>query len=110
MRTLTAPSEYTKVNSPGRGDGATLGLPHVQRGVDLAAQSFVVGVEAQRKSEAGRCWIDQIERMALVVLVLLQDPRLGLGAAIGEDDAIEVVLDNGLSSVEAGLLAGVGAG
>ena len=46
----------------------------VERRVDLVTQCLVVGVEPQRKPKAGRRWIHQIERLALFVLIFLQDP------------------------------------
>jgi len=43
----------------------------------------------------GGLGLDQIERLAGAVKVLLQNPMLDLSAAIGEDDAVEFVFDGG---------------
>src|SRR5262249_1465815 len=40
--------------------------------------------------------MNQFQRLTLVILELLQDPRLRLRALVGEGDAIEIVLDNNI--------------
>ena len=64
----------------------------------MLAQSFVVGPQRERIAvllRRGR--IDQIERAVLrVVVEFLQNPGFDLRAAVGEGDAVEIVLNDGL--------------
>ena len=69
---------------------------HIERGVDLVAQILVVGIKAERQAKLGGILVDHVQRIAVVVLELLQHPRLHLRPFVGEDNAIEVVLDRGL--------------
>ena len=69
----------------------------------LVRSACVVRVQARGSPKLDDGGIYQVKRMALFVLVLLQHPRLGLRAAIGEYDAIEVVLDHGLGFGTCGL-------
>ena len=68
----------------------------VERGIQLVAQALVVGPQRQRVSVLlGRAAIHQFERAVLLVVVeLLQNPGLHLAAAVGEGDAVEIVLND----------------
>ena len=89
------PSEYLKVSVAGAGsvpvaDGTYSALfsTGVKRGI--------VGVERQRIAELlGRLCVDEVERLAVGILVLLQNPARNLRAAIGERNPVELVLDRG---------------
>src|SRR5262249_17181012 len=63
----------------------------------LLPQSLIVSPERERKPDFGsRVRIHQVERFVVVIGVLFQDPRFHLGAAVGERDAIQLVLDHRL--------------
>ncbi len=72
------------------------GAGHVERRIDLVPQILVIGVQAERKPELHAQRVNQVERMSVFVLVLLQHPRLRLRAAVGKNDANQVVLDDRL--------------
>ena len=56
----------------------------------------VVDVERQRVAVLlGGLRVNEVQRLVVGVHVLLEDPALDLGSAIGELDAVEFVLDDG---------------
>src|SRR5581483_885246 len=66
----------------------------VQRRIEFVANGFVVGIQRERVSVfRGCCLIHKVERMTLVVLILLENPRLGLCAAVAECDPVEIILN-----------------
>ncbi len=72
------------------------GRRDVERGGELLGKRGVVGVERERMAVERRAsGVDQVERLTGVVLVLLEDPGGDLRAAVGEGDAVELVLDDG---------------
>ena len=69
----------------------------IERLIQLRGQRRLVGEERERQAEALRgLGLNQVQRLAGGVDVLLQNPVLDLRAAIGEDDLVELVLDRGL--------------
>jgi hypothetical protein len=71
------------------------GRRDVERSGELLGKRGVVGIERERTSVERRAsGVDQVERLTGVVLVLLEDPGGDLRAAVGEGDAIELVLDD----------------
>ena len=79
-----------------RGGELSITGSHVEHAVELVAQGLVVGPERERVTILrGGSGIDEVERAVLgVVIELFQDPRLDLSAAVGEGDAIKIVLDD----------------
>lgn len=72
----------------GRGHIERVGQGRVQRGVR--------GVERERVAELlRRLLVDEVERLAVVVLVVLENPACDLAALVREGDAVEFVLDHG---------------
>ena len=68
----------------------------VEGGGELLVEAGVVGVEGERVAvELGGALMDEVQRMAGVVLVLLEDPGGDLAALVGEGDLVERVLDGG---------------
>ena len=62
----------------------------------MAAQTRVVGPDRKRKTKlGGSAFVHQVERLAGVVFVFLQDPGNNLSATIGKRNAVQLVLDNG---------------
>ena len=78
----------------GRGD--------VERFVEAGGQGSVVGVERERIAELlGRLRVNEVQRLAVGVLVLLENPARDLPAAVGEGDAVELVLETVVDSADA---------
>ncbi len=94
----------------GRGGKSPFVRGHVERGVETVAHSLVVSPERKWVAEFLRGGgVDEIEQAVLRVIVkLLEDPGFDLGAAVGEGDFVEIVLDDDFS-FRGGLLSdGVG--
>ncbi len=67
---------------------------HIQRGVHLVTQLRVVGPQRQRISILLRGFsVYQLELAVFVVGIFLEHPGFDAGSAIGEDDAVDVVLN-----------------
>ena len=70
---------------------------HVHRLGKTGGEALVIGVERERVAELLRgAVVNDVERPALGVFVLLQNPAGGVRAAIGEGDAVNVVFDDRL--------------
>src|SRR3974390_746163 len=70
---------------------------HIKRCVDLVSYRIVIGEQAEWQAKGRRLVAHQVERLAFLVLLLFSEPGLCPGAAIGENDAIELVLDYGFA-------------
>ena len=68
----------------------------IKRGIQLVALVFVVRPQRERVAVLFRSdTVDQIQRLVFIVGVFLQDPGLDLRSAVGEGDAIKIVLNYG---------------
>src|SRR6185312_7489299 len=68
---------------------------HIESFIQPFFKILVVRKERKRISQGWcGCFVDQIERLAFVILILLEDPRLHQPATVGENDSIEIVFKN----------------
>ena len=95
LRTTRSWSAYSKVTLAGEVRLPSREARRAPNSVGCAA--LVVGPERERVAVFfGRSGIDEVEWAVLrVVVELLQDPGFDLRAAVGEGDAVEIVLDDG---------------
>jgi hypothetical protein len=64
--------------------------------VEAGGQGGIVGVEGERVAKLfGGLGVDDVERLAVGVLELLEDPAGDLSATVGEGDAVELVFNDG---------------
>src|SRR4029079_12249581 len=76
------------------GDGSG-GRGLIERLLKRGGQACVVGVEREGAAVLfSSLSVDEVQRLLVGVLVLLEYPALDLRAAVGEFDAVELVLDD----------------
>ena len=67
----------------------------IKHAVELVALAFLIGPQAKREAVLlGRQAVHQFEGAPVIVVEFFQDPRFHLRAAVGEGNAIPVILDD----------------
>ena len=112
MRRSCGPGGAVRViEGEGGGSGERAGgRGDVEGFVEAGGEGRVVGVEREGIAELlGGLGVDEVQRLAVRVLVLLEDPVGDLSATVGEGYAVELVLDCG-GGFSCGLNSGDGRG